>query len=30
MMKILDYSDADINSLIKKEKKGFLGLFNKK
>jgi len=30
IFKILDYNDNDISRVLKKEKKGFLGLFNKK
>jgi hypothetical protein len=30
ILKILDYDENDISRVIKKEKKGFLGLFSKK
>jgi hypothetical protein len=30
ILKILDYSENDISKIIKKEKKGFMALFNKK
>jgi hypothetical protein len=30
ILKILDYNENDISKIIKKEKKGFMALFNKK